>query len=945
MEDFDLLSAVQPDTGWFVILGIDGEQRRQKIVATREEADEEIARLAGRNYNVFFAVAKFASDANRTKQNVQSLKSFWLDLDCGESKAELDPKTGRPDGYATQEDALEALENFIEHTGLPNPVLVNSGRGVHAYWPLEEEIPRHEWEHVAARLRDVCHTNDLYVDKAVFEVARVMRVPGTFNQKDGAPKPVSVIRPAEAVALEEFKDILGVKGEALAPRERKPLTALGQALAANTGYNFNRIMSRSLKGDGCNQLAHAYNNRANLGYMEWWYALTVAASCDNGSDMAHKLSKGHEGYDPAVVDAKVISVEGPTSCAKFQANNPELCEGCPHMGKIVGPRELGKQFKPASTEDNTVETEDDVGIKTTLTIPDFPWPFERGKNGGIYREEKDSEGEVKHKLVYKNDFYVVKCMRDGPMFVVVFRLHLPKEGVEEFTLPMAKAMDKTELRKAITSHGVVISAGKQLDELLWFIQASIEDWQEREKAEKMRQQFGWADNDTRFIIGSREHSAAGSVYSPPSEVTAQLASFMQPKGTLDGWKEVWELYGDPALAPNAFAALSAFGAPLLRLQNQVPGAAINLHSEASGTGKTTVLNMINSVYGHPSELRLKESDTYAAKLQWLGVLNSLPCTMDEITNMKGEEFSNLVYAMANGKGRERMEGASNTLRTNNTKWQTITVCSSNASFVDKLKGQTKNNPQGELMRFIEYPIYATPVYDTNFAERMFDNQLFDNYGLAGPVYMNYVLRHKEWIAKELEATRLKFKAEIGLSQGERFWSNTVAANLTALIVCKEVGLLRWTSKPIYEFICNRIYDLSKEVETPKDGADQVLGEFLYSHAQNILVIDGANDKRTNMAALPQREPKGELVVRIEPDTKRMYIITKALRAYCANNQINYSELTKTLKAEGKLLGSKSMQLGKGTNIGGLNAYCTEINLEVPGFINADAYAESEDVGG
>jgi hypothetical protein len=127
MKDFDLLSAVQPDTGWFVILGIDGEQRRQKIVATREEADEEIARLAGRNYNVFFAVAKFASDANRTKQNVQSLKSFWLDLDCGESKAELDPKTGRPDGYATQEDALEALENFIEHTGYQTLYLLIQG--------------------------------------------------------------------------------------------------------------------------------------------------------------------------------------------------------------------------------------------------------------------------------------------------------------------------------------------------------------------------------------------------------------------------------------------------------------------------------------------------------------------------------------------------------------------------------------------------------------------------------------------------------------------------------------------------------------------------------------------------------------------------------------------------------------------------------------------------
>jgi len=127
-------------------------------------------------------VAKFKTNENRTKENVHSLQALWLDIDCGPSKAVPNPKTGRPAGYEDQTAAITALRSFCTDLHLPRPTLVNSGRGVHAYWPLTEAVTREEWEPVAARLRELCVEREFYVDPAIFEVARILRVPGTSRQ-------------------------------------------------------------------------------------------------------------------------------------------------------------------------------------------------------------------------------------------------------------------------------------------------------------------------------------------------------------------------------------------------------------------------------------------------------------------------------------------------------------------------------------------------------------------------------------------------------------------------------------------------------------------------------------------------------------------------------------------------------------------------------------------
>ena len=123
-DKIDLLSTVQPSSGWFCILGIKDNKVKQSLVKTREEADKLIATFVTEKNDVYFGVAKFKSDVSRVKTNVEFLKALWVDIDCGESKAKVDERTGRPDGYIDQATAIVALKTFCQTIGLPKPILV-----------------------------------------------------------------------------------------------------------------------------------------------------------------------------------------------------------------------------------------------------------------------------------------------------------------------------------------------------------------------------------------------------------------------------------------------------------------------------------------------------------------------------------------------------------------------------------------------------------------------------------------------------------------------------------------------------------------------------------------------------------------------------------------------------------------------------------------------------
>jgi hypothetical protein len=76
---------------------------------------------------------------------------------------------------------------------MPKPYLVNSGGGVHAYWPLETPVSRDEWLPLAEQLKSICDDYNLYADPVVTaDSARILRVPGTKNYKEEDPRLVKI---------------------------------------------------------------------------------------------------------------------------------------------------------------------------------------------------------------------------------------------------------------------------------------------------------------------------------------------------------------------------------------------------------------------------------------------------------------------------------------------------------------------------------------------------------------------------------------------------------------------------------------------------------------------------------------------------------------------------------------------------------------------------------
>jgi len=954
MTQFDLLSAVQPSDGWFVIVGIKDKGVDQRFASTREEADTIVARFLRQEQDVYFAVAKFATDENRLKTNVQTLKAFWLDIDCGPDKAVVNEKTGRAKGYVDQVTGMDALKAFCKAASLPRPIVVNSGRGLHVYWALTEDVTRAQWEPVAARLRDTCLAHGLVVDPAVFEAARILRIPNTSNFKGDTPLPVEVLNPGAPVSFGEFSALLGVEppeepkkfAEPLQPKNpKREQSELGKLFVDSSYKSFAKIMRRSARGDGCAQLMSCLEERATLEEPRWFNALSVAKFCKDSSEAIHTLSEGHPDYDPGKTEHKIAHILGPHTCAMFEINNPGGCRKCPHKGKIKSPITLGFEVQAAEPEDDIIiDKPEGSTLEVKYKIPVYPEPYFRGVNGGIYRRSLDEEGAPT--FVFPHDLYVVKRMKDTVLGdVVILRLHMPEDGVRTLIIPNREAVEGTELRKELAAIGVMIDK-KRFDMIMDCIFKAISELQFKIKVELMRVQFGWADNDSKFIIGDREIGMDGTYHSPPSGTTSSIAAQMTPTGTLEKWKEVFALYGKPGLEPHAFAALTAFGAPILRFLGQ-NGAIINVIHPKSGTGKTTILRMCNSVYGHPYNLCAQKDDTLNARTLRLGIMNNLPFTIDEMTNTKGEEFSALAYSMSQGRGKDRLKQQTNEMRANLTTWSTMSLCSSNASFAEKLAA-VKNSADGEMMRMIEYNIDYTDTLEPAFAKEMFDHQLMENYGHAGDIYATWLVNNLEEAKTTALAIQAKMDRELKLMPRERLWSAVIAANMTGGLIAKHhLGLIDWDLKRINSWVADMFHTMRDQVQMPVGDVMSVIGDYINRHMQNVLVVNDAVDARSSVAPLPIMEPKGELLIRYEPDTQRMILVSNAFKQDCVKSQINYQSTVQELKKRGILVKVDTMRLSKGMKISSPPVHCLLLDGKHSEFLKMDNIIQTDepDAGG
>ncbi len=160
---------------------------------------------------VFFGVSARGPKAIGKKHNLTYISTLFADLDVGQH-------------WKTKEEALAGLESFV-----PAPsIIIDSGGGYHAYWLLKERVTFGEWrcrekcpacqEQRRGRCPDcrICMSQKnpthlpaemdrvegvmrglipaLHLDN-VFDATRILRIPGTQNNKPGrGHRPVKLVR-------------------------------------------------------------------------------------------------------------------------------------------------------------------------------------------------------------------------------------------------------------------------------------------------------------------------------------------------------------------------------------------------------------------------------------------------------------------------------------------------------------------------------------------------------------------------------------------------------------------------------------------------------------------------------------------------------------------------------------------------------------------------------
>jgi energy-coupling factor transporter ATP-binding protein EcfA2 len=326
---------------------------------------------------------------------------------------------------------------------------------------------------------------------------------------------------------------------------------------------------------------------------------------------------------------------------------------------------------------------------------------------------------------------------------------------------------------------------------------------------------------------------------------------------------------------------------------------LNLVSRDSGSGKTTILQAINSIYGRPKELMMSPKDTYNVRMQRMGVMQSFAVTMDEITNMPPEQMSNQVYDVTSGRGKNRMKQHENSERHNSTRWQTGMIASSNRSVVDALLS-VKGFPDGELKRIMEVQVNKDPHDNPAWARSHF-GRLKDHYGHAIEPYAQTLISQLPMVTQKLEEVQTRIDAAAGITNSERYWALMASLAVTGGAIAKQIGLHDIPIKPVFQYAVNLIRETRTKTKEYLFDGDEFLGVFLQRHFHEILVINGKLDKRTGLEHGPIKEPRGALTVRYEPDTKMLFVSTSAYRTECNKSSMNFEESLNPYKKSGAML--------------------------------------------
>lgn len=801
--------------------------------------------------------------AYRHTSNAMMVKSIWCELDV-------------KDGHFTSvEEAEAALIVFTMEALLPPPsAIVRSGGGLHVYWISDKPLTPDEWRPYAEGLKAEILRTELKSDTAIVaDLARVLRIPGTFNNKiPNQPRPVVL---AHLGTDYDFSTALAHIAAKAPPRSTAPKRDVTAAVtpaafdvsgwpASTIGHLLPDPMADSL-ADGIrasdlpldateveNLCLHFKDAKATHGkdhsQGSWALSLLAATFMADGREKAHEWSSGYPAYHKGETDAKyeeklaISERVGWPGCSAFEAEGVK-CQTCPFYKKIKSPLNLAKQIPPP---------------EGTVRSPAPPPPADLDLPAGY---TVNPEGRicaiVKKKDEKTKETYDVL----EPLFACKLRNFVPQSGVRRLnfetsldgnnwtvvTIPEEYIGSESDLVKALWKGGVKVNPDYRRK-----VPQFMTSFLEKMDAAKVRPHsvsYGWLENpDGGLPIGFAYN---GKVYLTDGTVQTAGASdvkmdqFYTPKGSPDPWHKALSIVTVQHHAALEAIIAVAFGSPLMRFSGQYNGA-VWPHSYEGGAHKSTSVNIGAAVWGSPQETKERVGASIKGVFRKMGYLRNLPIFYDEINEpAKLDQMRDTLGEITEGGGGTKLQ--SNRDFHERETWQTLVLAASNKSLVDNIL-KTHPETNAALERVYEFMVEkrgdTLPFHEVS----RLVGELDTNYGHMGIKYAQYLGTHVREVSEMLDTTMARLVSITQPDSRERFRAFIVGTLYVGAVIANRLGATFNTSELweylITEFIRQRrmIAGAATVAGTPLNTSN-TLSRFVKASTRNVLWIRRLPTKR------------------------------------------------------------------------------------------------------
>lgn len=317
-----------------------------------------------------------------------------------------------------------------------------------------------------------------------------------------------------------------------------------------------------------------------------------------------------------------------------------------------------------------------------------------------------------------------------------------------------------------------------------------------------------------------------------------------------------------------------------------------------GYGKTTTQEMMNGVWGNPSDLLLNAKDTVNAIEERFGRWTNVAVTIDELSNLDPRATSDLLLGVTQGRTKRRLDSNMRE-RVDNLSWQLMVLSSGNFSLIDRIN-TAKEDVAAEISRTLEFRL-PKPTLSVHEGEILIKKPIRENYGVAGAEWLRkLVCIPQTQIQEMIDRTTETFSTTLEAKSEERFWVTGCSVIYVAGVLANKMGLVEWDMKAIFDKLCDIVKANRNNKDTYEFSPTDILAGFLAENTRNTVVTDKGTTEGSIMIRL---FPQGALNVRYEQDSGNVYIRTGALKEFLAKRGVGINSVKDALHQRGLLLES------------------------------------------